>query len=101
MASTSANVDVSSIVRQLQTLKASDFQDEAARKSLFEAARDATFALETPGDTIHRITCAVLTPGTNITYSHTLISIPLTVTSDNGGQNRQRSQSIRELEQAK
>jgi hypothetical protein len=59
MGSTAANVDVSALVKQLSTIKTSNIQDEAARKSLFEAARNATFALETPGDTIQRITHAV------------------------------------------
>ncbi|KAL2048481.1 hypothetical protein N7G274_000393 [Stereocaulon virgatum] len=60
MGSTVPNEDVSILVKQLSTIKASNIQDEAARKSLFEAARNATFALETPGDTIQRITHASL-----------------------------------------
>ena len=55
MGSTTAEIDVASLVKQLRAVKASDLQDEAARKSLFEAARNVTFALESPGDSVQRI----------------------------------------------
>ncbi|KAK0511298.1 hypothetical protein JMJ35_005871 [Cladonia borealis] len=48
-------VDIPSLIKQLNSLKPSDTKDPAARKSLYEAARRVAFALELPGDTIHRI----------------------------------------------
>lgn len=55
MGSTTAEKDVASLVKQLRAVKASDLQDEVARKSLFEAARNVMFALESPGDSVQRI----------------------------------------------
>ena len=47
--------DMASTVVQLKTLANDVPKDEKARKELFEAARNLTFALESPGDTIQRI----------------------------------------------
>lgn len=59
MGSTTKEVDIAVLLKQLNSLEASDIKDPAARKSLFEAAKRVTFALEPPGDTIHRITHTV------------------------------------------
>ena len=60
---TSTTSDIAGLVKQLQGLKASDVQDEETRKSLFEAARDVTFTLESPGDSIQRIAYIVRAQG--------------------------------------
>ncbi|KAM0797154.1 hypothetical protein BDR22DRAFT_892479 [Usnea florida] len=54
---TSDGTNIASLVQQLQGIKASDIKDEESRKALFEAARNAAFTLESPGDSIQRITC--------------------------------------------
>ena len=59
MGSTTKGVDIAVLVTQLSSLEPSDTKDPAARKSLSEAARRVAFALELPGDTIHRITHTV------------------------------------------
>ena len=51
--------NVAVLVKQLQGIKASDIKDEESRKALFEAARNAAFTLESPGDSIQRITYIV------------------------------------------
>lgn len=56
MGSTASDApDVAGLVKQLRGLKPSDAQDEETRKSLFEAARNLAFTLESPGDSIQRI----------------------------------------------
>ena len=56
MGSTTSNVaDITGLVKQLQSLKPSDIQDEETRNSLFEAARNVAFTLESTGDSIQRI----------------------------------------------
>lgn len=52
MASTTPASDIASAVAQLKTLANDVPKDEKSRKELFEAARNLTFALESPGDTI-------------------------------------------------
>lgn len=60
-ATTSDAVDIAGLVKQLRCLKESDVQDEETRKSLFEAARNVAFTLESPGDSIQRIAYIVRT----------------------------------------
>ena len=55
----SDKTDIANLVKQLQGIKASDIKDEESRKVLFEAARNAAFSLESPGDSIQRITYIV------------------------------------------
>lgn len=55
ISTTSEAADIAGLTKQLQDLKASAVQDEETRKSLFEAARNVAFALESPGDSIQRI----------------------------------------------
>lgn len=56
MGSTASDApDIAGLVKQLRGLKPSDAQDEETRKSLFEAARNLAFTLESPGDSIQRI----------------------------------------------
>ena len=83
MAPTTVDLDVPSLVKQLRTLNPSDLQDEAARKSLFEAARNVAFALETPEDTIQRITHTVCLAVVIITriYMQTNMLIIMTLSS--------------------
>ena len=52
---TSDETNIAALVKQLQGIKASDIKDEESRKALFEAARNAAFTLESPGDSIQRI----------------------------------------------
>ena len=52
---TSDGTNIATLVKQLQGIKASDIKDEESRKALFEAARNAAFTLESPGDSIQRI----------------------------------------------
>ena len=59
MGSITDHPDIPSLVRQLGNLKASEIHDEAARESLSQAIRDASFALETPGESIQRIAYTV------------------------------------------
>ena len=59
MGSTNTCADISGLVKHLRDLEISELHDEAARKSLFEAARDVAFALETPGDSVQRIAYTV------------------------------------------
>jgi hypothetical protein len=51
--------DVSGLIVQLRALRSNISLDEVTRKSLLKALRDLLPALETPGDTIHRICYAV------------------------------------------
>ena len=63
MSSTASDpAEIAGLVTQLQRLKASDIHDEETRKSLFEAARNVAFALESPGDSIQRIAYIVWPP---------------------------------------
>ena len=52
-------IDIPALVGQLNALTSADFRDDAERKSLYEAARAATFTSETPEDSVHRIANAV------------------------------------------
>lgn len=52
-------IDIPALVGQLNALKSADFKDDAERKSLYEAARAATFTSESSKDSIHRIANAV------------------------------------------
>ena len=52
---TSDETNIAGLVKQLQGIKASDVKDEESRKALFEAARNAAFTLESPGDSVQRI----------------------------------------------
>ena len=56
---TSDEMNIAVLVKQLQGIKASDIKDEESRKALFEAVRNAAFTLESPGDSIQRITYIV------------------------------------------
>ena len=56
---TSDETNIAGLVKQLQGIKAFDIKDEESRKTLFEAARNAAFTLESPGDSIQRITYIV------------------------------------------
>lgn len=55
-------MDIPALVGQLNALHPTDFKDDAERKSLYEAARAATFTSETSQDSIHRIVNAVRYP---------------------------------------
>ena len=59
MNSMNLKIDIPALVGQLNALNSADFKDDAERKSLYEAARAATFLSETPEDSIHRIANAV------------------------------------------
>ena len=54
-----SKIDIPTLVGQLNALNSADFKDDAERKSLYEAARAATFTSETSEDSIHRIANAV------------------------------------------
>ena len=54
-----SKIDITALVGQLNALHPTDFKDDAERKSLYEAARAATFTCETFEDSIHRIANAV------------------------------------------
>ena len=54
-----SKIDIPALVSQLKALHPVDFKDDAERKSLYEAARAATFTSETSQDSIHRIAKAV------------------------------------------
>lgn len=54
-----SKIDIPALVGQLNALHPTDFKDDAERKSLYEAARAATFISESTEDSIHRIANAV------------------------------------------
>lgn len=54
-----SKIDIPALVGQLNALNSADFKDDAERKSLYEAARAATFTSEISEDSIHRIANAV------------------------------------------
>ena len=54
-----SKINIPALVGQLKALNSADFKDDAERKSLYEAARAATFTSETSEDSIHRIANAV------------------------------------------
>ena len=54
-----SKIDIPALVGQLNALHPADFKDDDERKSLYEAARAASFTSETTEDSIHRIANAV------------------------------------------
>ena len=54
-----SKINIPALVGQLNALNSADFKDDAERKSLYEAARAATFTSETSEDSIHCIANAV------------------------------------------
>lgn len=56
---TMAAINASSLISQLEHAGNNIPKDEASRKKLMEAARDLALSLETPGDTVQRISYLV------------------------------------------
>lgn len=59
MASQFSKNELLGLVKQLETLKHAVPEDEAIRKVLYDAARNLSLAIETPGDSIQRVAYSV------------------------------------------
>ena len=53
--------DIPGLIAQLKTLKLHPPRDERLRQELYDTARDLSFSLEDPQDTIYRIAYSVFT----------------------------------------